>query len=222
MTSLHLKSKFANRVSGTLEKQGHVFKSWRTREFVLENNVFTYFDKEVTKGTCVIDVNSKISPSPDIDGYSFIFTLVTGQGTMKERSLVMSASDNDKRELWIQAISNAIEGHSVSIPDVFSDPFRVTIPLTVTFGGDVVNDGNMMTARQVHVPPTITYNPKENTSETPSYYALVIIDPDAPSPKNPIYREFVHWVVVNIPGNSVHQLLLHRKLYDTLLIISMI
>ena len=27
-------------------------------------------------------------------------------------------------------------------------------------------------------------------------------DPDAPSRSNPIYREFVHWVVVNIPGNE--------------------
>ena len=28
-------------------------------------------------------------------------------------------------------------------------------------------------------------------------------DPDAPSVTNPIYREFVHWVVVNIPGHDV-------------------
>lgn len=28
-------------------------------------------------------------------------------------------------------------------------------------------------------------------------------DPDAPSVSNPAFREFVHWVVVNIPGNNV-------------------
>lgn len=34
-------------------------------------------------------------------------------------------------------------------------------------------------------------------------FTLIATDPDAPSRSNPMYREFVHWVVVNIPGNDL-------------------
>lgn len=35
------------------------------------------------------------------------------------------------------------------------------------------------------------------------YYSLILTDPDAPSRTDPKFREFKHWVVVNIPGNDV-------------------
>lgn len=36
-----------------------------------------------------------------------------------------------------------------------------------------------------------------------SYYTLLMVDPDAPSRKNHTMREFIHWMVVNIPGDNV-------------------
>jgi phosphatidylethanolamine-binding protein (PEBP) family uncharacterized protein len=35
------------------------------------------------------------------------------------------------------------------------------------------------------------------------YYTLVLVDPDAPSRLHPTMRDFVHWVVLNIPGADV-------------------
>ena len=32
------------------------------------------------------------------------------------------------------------------------------------------------------------------------YYSLVLVDPDAPSSKNPINKHWIHWGVMNIPG----------------------
>ncbi|XP_047149901.1 protein HEADING DATE 3A-like [Vigna umbellata] len=33
-------------------------------------------------------------------------------------------------------------------------------------------------------------------------YTLVMVDPDAPSPGNPNHREYLHWLVANIPGTT--------------------
>lgn len=35
-----------------------------------------------------------------------------------------------------------------------------------------------------------------------SRYTLICSDPDPPDPANPIYKEWLHWLVVNIPGKE--------------------
>lgn len=41
---------------------------------------------------------------------------------------------------------------------------------------------------------------KENT-----YYTVCMTDPDAPSRKEPTYREWHHWLVGNVPGNKISE-----------------
>lgn len=38
-----------------------------------------------------------------------------------------------------------------------------------------------------------------------SYYTLIMSDPDAPSRGSPKAREWLHWLVVNIPGDNISQ-----------------
>jgi len=33
-------------------------------------------------------------------------------------------------------------------------------------------------------------------------YSLIMVDPDAPSPKDPVYRYYLHWLIVNIKKNE--------------------
>ncbi|GJN38522.1 hypothetical protein PR202_gb27572 [Eleusine coracana subsp. coracana] len=33
-------------------------------------------------------------------------------------------------------------------------------------------------------------------------YTLVMVDPDAPSPSKPEYREYLHWLVTDIPESA--------------------
>ncbi|KAL0353170.1 UNVERIFIED_CONTAM: protein MOTHER of FT and TFL1 [Sesamum angustifolium] len=40
------------------------------------------------------------------------------------------------------------------------------------------------------------------TPSKPNYYTLVMVDPDAPSPSEPTYREWLHWLVIDIPEGS--------------------
>ncbi len=43
------------------------------------------------------------------------------------------------------------------------------------------------------------------TAEPNSYYTLIMTDPDAPSRAEPTYREWNHWLVVNIPGDKLSE-----------------
>ncbi|GIZ02174.1 phosphatidylethanolamine-binding protein 1 [Caerostris extrusa] len=69
----------------------------------------------------------------------------------------------------------------------------------VRYNDNVVNLGNELTPTQVKDPPTHINWPIEEDA----FYTLCMTDPDAPSRANPKYREWHHWLVVNIPGTNV-------------------
>ncbi|XP_064079500.1 protein D3-like [Macrobrachium nipponense] len=66
----------------------------------------------------------------------------------------------------------------------------------VKYGSREVSCGNVLTPTQVFEEPTEICWP----ADTSNLYTLCMTDPDAPSRQNPIMREFLHWLVVNIPG----------------------
>lgn len=61
-----------------------------------------------------------------------------------------------------------------------------------------MNLGNELTPTQVKDLPSVSF-----AADPQKFYTLVMTDPDAPSRIEPTYREFKHWVVVNIPGDDV-------------------
>ncbi|CAI2353500.1 unnamed protein product [Caenorhabditis sp. 36 PRJEB53466] len=58
--------------------------------------------------------------------------------------------------------------------------------------------GNVLTPKQVKDVPEVKWE-----AEPGALYTLIKTDPDAPSRKEPTYREWHHWLVVNIPGNDI-------------------
>uniref|UniRef100_A0AC35F9G9 Phosphatidylethanolamine-binding protein n=1 Tax=Panagrolaimus sp. PS1159 TaxID=55785 RepID=A0AC35F9G9_9BILA len=63
--------------------------------------------------------------------------------------------------------------------------------------------GNILTPSEVKNKPIELNWP---TNHGPgSMYTLAMIDPDAPSKANPSRREYLHWLVVNIPMTNVWQ-----------------
>lgn len=62
-----------------------------------------------------------------------------------------------------------------------------------------VNQVAELTPNQVKDQPTVKWNADKDT-----YYTLIFTDPDAPSRADPKFREFRHWLVVNIPGDNVN------------------
>jgi phosphatidylethanolamine-binding protein len=68
----------------------------------------------------------------------------------------------------------------------------------VKYASGAASLGNELTPTLVKDPPTVEW-----TADPESFYTLVMTDPDAPSRKDPKFREWHHWLVVNIPGHDV-------------------
>lgn len=94
------------------------------------------------------------------------------------------------------SIADKFKEHGV-VPDVVHQ--APTQPLEVKFGSQSVNLGNTLTPTQVKDQPTQISWP----ADANSLYTLMVTDPDAPSRKDPKFREWHHWLVVNIPGHNV-------------------
>uniref|UniRef100_A0A0U5AHJ9 Putative odorant-binding protein n=1 Tax=Reticulitermes speratus TaxID=60591 RepID=A0A0U5AHJ9_9NEOP len=97
----------------------------------------------------------------------------------------------------LSTVSKTMEKHGV-VPDVIDT--APAAKLVVTYGSLSVDDGNELTPTQVKDPPTLKW-----AADDDSYYLLCMTDPDAPSRKDPKFREWHHWLVGNIPGNKVSE-----------------
>ncbi|XP_074597776.1 protein D3-like [Brevipalpus obovatus] len=83
------------------------------------------------------------------------------------------------------------------VPDVI-DVVPQTVVEVKFSNGTEVKMGNELTPTQVKDQPSLVSWPT-----TPgSYYTLCMTDPDAPSRQDPKFREWHHWLVVNIPAGS--------------------
>ncbi|TRY61269.1 hypothetical protein TCAL_12549 [Tigriopus californicus] len=74
--------------------------------------------------------------------------------------------------------------------------------LQVQFGGKgeilEVDLGKEIALNQVQQEPEITFEPESGAN-----YTLIMVDPDAPSRKKPVAREWLHWLMVDIPGANI-------------------
>jgi len=94
-------------------------------------------------------------------------------------------------------LRRTMEEHNV-IPDVIdSVPINV---IEIKYPSKAeVKLGNELTPTQVKdLPSVIKWATEEN-----ALYTICMTDPDAPSRQTPKYREWHHWLVVNIPENNV-------------------
>lgn len=64
----------------------------------------------------------------------------------------------------------------------------------------VTSGANELTPVQAHLPPQVTW-PRQKAA----YYTLCMIDPDVPSRCHHQEREWLHWLVVNIPGRHIYE-----------------
>jgi phosphatidylethanolamine-binding protein (PEBP) family uncharacterized protein len=112
----------------------------------------------------------------------------------------------------------------LSIKDVFPgaedqeipSPTQVPISLQISFtlpgvslnsssliSTEYVKDGSIIPISYTGNAPNISYEDYSYSED--HYYTLILTDPDFPSRVNSSLREFVHWVVVNIPSNRISE-----------------
>jgi len=86
------------------------------------------------------------------------------------------------------------------VPDVLEDLKELKL-LKISYPSKVkVNLGNILTPTQVKDQPKVEWDAEEG-----AFYTLLMTDPDAPSRKEPLRREFRHWLTVNIPGYDLSE-----------------
>lgn len=82
------------------------------------------------------------------------------------------------------------------VPDVIEKLPEST--LKVKYGSLQCSAGDTLKPAQVKNPPEVDW-----AADTNALYTLCMTDPDAPSRKEPKFREWHHWLVVNIPGKNI-------------------
>ncbi|XP_034827646.1 protein D3-like [Maniola hyperantus] len=92
--------------------------------------------------------------------------------------------------------SNAFKSSKI-VPDVVESPPKDIIELSYPSGAKA-ELGNELTPTQVKDQPTVSY-----TADPDSFYTLIFTDPDNYDGPELVYREWHHWLVVNIPGSNV-------------------
>ncbi|KAL3520438.1 hypothetical protein ACH5RR_018587 [Cinchona calisaya] len=78
------------------------------------------------------------------------------------------------------------------------DPFTRSIALRVIYGDREVNNGIEFRPSQIVNQPRVEIG----GDDLRTFYTLVMVDPDAPSPSNPNLREYLHWLVTDIPATT--------------------
>ncbi|RLN11531.1 hypothetical protein C2845_PM09G10090 [Panicum miliaceum] len=77
------------------------------------------------------------------------------------------------------------------------DLFVPTVAMSVRFGTKDLTNGCEIKPSIAADAPAVQIAGRAN-----DLFTLIMTDPDAPSPSEPSMREWLHWLVVNIPGGT--------------------
>ncbi|CAN1284499.1 Protein MOTHER of FT and TFL1 [Linum perenne] len=88
------------------------------------------------------------------------------------------------------------------------DFFNPTVELTVHYGSRKVSNGCEIKPSAAAQKPVVQVLHDAPFSSV--LYTLVMVDPDAPSPSEPRLREWLHWIMVDIPEGSDASKGIHR------------
>nr|QLM02235.1 mother of FT and TFL1 [Bocconia frutescens] len=78
------------------------------------------------------------------------------------------------------------------------DMFTPTVELAVYYGSMKITNGCKLKPSAVSDMPLVQLNAHSRTLSS-NLYTLVMTDPDAPTPSEPSMKEWLHWIVVDIP-----------------------
>ncbi|XP_077221783.1 protein VERNALIZATION 3-like [Tasmannia lanceolata] len=78
------------------------------------------------------------------------------------------------------------------------EPFSRSIPLSVIYNNRIITNGCELRPSAVMTQPRVEIG----GNDLRTFYTLVMVDPDAPSPSNPTLREYLHWLVTDIPATT--------------------
>ncbi|KAK1321304.1 Protein HEADING DATE 3A [Acorus calamus] len=78
------------------------------------------------------------------------------------------------------------------------DPFTRSVALSISYNSREVANGRAFKPSAVANQPRVVVG----GNDLRTFYTLAMVDPDAPSPSDPNLREYLHWLVTDIPGTT--------------------
>ncbi|KAL7741814.1 hypothetical protein ACLKA6_012040 [Drosophila palustris] len=106
---------------------------------------------------------------------------------------VLSLTRAEQDELNVRRVMRELQ----VIPDVIMEPPRELLKMRFEHDLEIV-EGKVYMPKELKLQPKLEWNADPQT-----YYTIVMLSPDAPSRENPLYRSWLHWLVVNVPGLDV-------------------
>ncbi|KAL4946940.1 phosphatidylethanolamine-binding protein [Aspergillus filifer] len=89
------------------------------------------------------------------------------------------------------------------VSPLIPEDFTPKTELGITYGDKDVTLGNLFRVSEVKSAPTISFAAEVSASETTTY-TLLHIDPDAPTPDDPKFAYWRHWVVTGLkPADGI-------------------
>ncbi|KAG8631053.1 hypothetical protein KVT40_000193 [Elsinoe batatas] len=79
--------------------------------------------------------------------------------------------------------------------------FQPTTELGITFGDKQVNQGDLIRVSEAKITPTVSFAAEEGASADQTY-TLLLVDPDAPTPDDPKFAWWRHWVLPGLKAGS--------------------
>jgi hypothetical protein len=102
-----------------------------------------------------------------------------------------------------QPLLNSLKSASLLPSNLIPADFNPTYNLTITFPSKSPSNGSLVRVSDVAEKPTVALSPlsPNNTANTPRL-TLLLLDPDAPTPADPKFAFWRHWVITSIPGGA--------------------
>ncbi|KAF4218287.1 hypothetical protein CNMCM8980_005463 [Aspergillus fumigatiaffinis] len=82
--------------------------------------------------------------------------------------------------------------------------FKPTTQLHVSFNNKPVSLGNLFRASECKTAPTVSFSEEENNQPSSTSYTLLLVDPDAPTPDDPKFAFWRHWVVSGLKAEEAN------------------
>ncbi|KAI0430367.1 phosphatidylethanolamine-binding protein [Xylaria sp. FL1042] len=108
----------------------------------------------------------------------------------------MSLDDHQAALTASLAKANLVPGSAAGL---IPDDFHPTTKLNVRFGDKAVELGTFLRAGECKLAPTLAFATEPDAAENASY-CVILTDPDAPTPDEPKFAFWRHWVVSGLRG----------------------
>uniref|UniRef100_A0A914I2E8 Phosphatidylethanolamine-binding protein n=1 Tax=Globodera rostochiensis TaxID=31243 RepID=A0A914I2E8_GLORO len=131
-----------------------------------------------------------------LQGNKFSFDIIQSAFLKRKTPTTKGATERHPGE--ILSVEKAFAANGI-VPDVVSKaPAKL---VTAEFDGGLYAElGNELVPNNLTNAPALAWQAEEDKK-----YTVAMVDPDAPSRKKPANREWLHWLVVNVPGTDVAQ-----------------